>query len=425
MANITTTGTTGYPTVLDTRTTLVNGAGVDEIIAEHPNGVSAAAIAIETELGTLPKGSAASVKARLAVALNDDGTVKSSVVVGPAVSYAGGIFTVGSGAFDQQGMIGNMTFTAAVAGNALTFALKTKAGTDATATDTITIAFRSSTLTDGTYVARTVTGALAMTVTSGSELGTVNAQAARLYLCAIDNAGTVELAVWNPLRGTSIIPIDEANVVTTTAEGGAGGADSSQVLYSTTARTAVAVRVIGYIEITEATAGTWATSPAVLQIMGVGTPRTGDVIQTAYTSTSTFATGTTAILNDDTPFLSTEGDQYMTLVMTPTNAINLLDHWHVTNFTISSAPIAMAGLFIGASTSAICVSQAQFGSGASTAYIGASTLHYRAIAATTSTIFRLRAGGSSGATTTFNGVSGARAFGGGLISSMQVTEVFV
>ena len=62
--------------------------------------------------------------------------------------------------------------------------------------------------------------------------------------------------------------LDETNLISTTAEGGAGAADSANVIYSTTARTSVAYRVIGFIDSTQATAGTWATAPSTIQ--GVG-----------------------------------------------------------------------------------------------------------------------------------------------------------
>jgi len=45
-------------------------------------------------------------------------------------------------------------------------------------------------------------------------------------------------------------------------------ATSNSVFYSTTARTNVAYRVVGFINITEATAGTWATAPSTVQGAG-------------------------------------------------------------------------------------------------------------------------------------------------------------
>lgn len=85
MANITTTGTTGFPSAIDTRTTLTDGSSGDEIVSANVNGVSAAALAIETELGTDPAGSATDLKTRLAVAHNDAG----AVTLGTAASTVG------------------------------------------------------------------------------------------------------------------------------------------------------------------------------------------------------------------------------------------------------------------------------------------------------------------------------------------------
>jgi hypothetical protein len=82
---------------------------------------------------------------------------------------------------------------------------------------------------------------------------------------ALDNAGTVELAVVNISGGNDLT---ETGLISTTAEGGAGAADSASTVYSTTARTNLAYRVVGYIESTQATAGTWATTPSTIQGCG-------------------------------------------------------------------------------------------------------------------------------------------------------------
>lgn len=144
--------------------------------------------------------------------------------------------------------------TASVAANALTLTL------NPTALD-----FRDATLTIGTVNTRTVPTAISLVISSGSTLGTVNAIQSRIAVLAIDNAGTVELAAVNIAGGTNLT---ETGVISTTAEGGAGAADSASVIYSTTARTNVAYRVVGYIESTQATAGTWGTAPSTIQ--GVG-----------------------------------------------------------------------------------------------------------------------------------------------------------
>ena len=104
-----------------------------------------------------------------------------------------------------------------------------------------------------------------MVISSGSTLGTVSAQQSRIVVIALNNAGTLELAAVNISGGNQL---DETNLISTTAEGGAGAADSANVIYSTTARTSLAYRVIGYIESTQATAGTWATAPSTIQGYG-------------------------------------------------------------------------------------------------------------------------------------------------------------
>jgi type II secretory pathway pseudopilin PulG len=60
--------------------------------------------------------------------------------------------------------------------------------------------------------------------------------------------------------------LTETGLISTTAISAA--ATSASVIYSTTARTSVAYRVIGYIESTQATAGTWATTPSTIQGCG-------------------------------------------------------------------------------------------------------------------------------------------------------------
>lgn len=161
---------------------------------------------------------------------------------------------------DQSYEISNLTLTASVSSNALTIAVKDKSGSDPTAGSPVKIGFRNATATTGDYVQRTVTGALSITVSSGSTLGHANGVFEYLYVYALDNAGTVELAV----SGT-IFP--DNTLQTTTAESGLGGADVFNTLYSTTARTSKAIRIIGRIAVTEATAGTWATAPSEIALM--------------------------------------------------------------------------------------------------------------------------------------------------------------
>ena len=128
----------------------------------------------------------------------------------------------------------------------------------------LSLDFRSTTLGSGTVT--TVSGTPAnLVISSGSTLGTINAVQSDIAVLAINNAGTIELAAVNIDGG---VDLSETGLISTTAEGGAGAADSASTVYSTTARSNVAYRVIGIIRSTQATAGTWATAPSLIQGAG-------------------------------------------------------------------------------------------------------------------------------------------------------------
>jgi hypothetical protein len=175
---------------------------------------------------------------------------------GLALTVVGGVPTWASvtPSLDSTEEITNLSFAASVGSNALTVALKDKAGSDPSGGSPVKIAFRNSTATNGTYNVRSVTSALSVVVSSGSTLGHASATQYPIYLYALDNAGSVELAV-----STSFV--DCNTLQTTVAEGGAGAADSATAIYSTTARSNVPLRLIGRMLSTQTTAGTWAAVP--------------------------------------------------------------------------------------------------------------------------------------------------------------------
>lgn len=172
------------------------------------------------------------------------------------------------------------TITATVAANALTLGLSPT-----------TLDFRSSVLSDGTVNTRSVAPAISLVVPSTATLGTLNNTAARLVLLAIDNAGTVELAVVNLAGGNNL---DETTLISTTAISAA--ATANNVVYSATARVNVPFRVVGFVDITEAVAGTWATAPTTIQGVGGQVFSAQDSIgygQTWQNVTGSRASGTT------------------------------------------------------------------------------------------------------------------------------------
>ena len=172
-------------------------------------------------------------------------TVTGTLAVSGVLTATGGVASTGITSKIQP-------ITASVAASALTVTLN----------PTI-LDFRASPLTSGTVTTIAVPAAISVTIPSTSTMGTVSAVQSRIVVIAINNAGTVELAAVN-ISGGSVL--DETTLINTTAAVAAG--NSATAYYSTTARTSVAYRVVGYVESTQATAGTWATTPSTLQGYG-------------------------------------------------------------------------------------------------------------------------------------------------------------
>lgn len=159
----------------------------------------------------------------------------------------------------------NGTLTASVALNALTIAIKTKAGADPSASDPVLVMFRNATVASGAYEVLSLTAATSLTISSGSTLGSANATLCRLWVVGFNDAGTFRLGVIN--LGTTAVDIGDDVFASSTVEGGAGAADSKGVYYTGTAVSTKPMRVLGYVESTQATAGTWATAPSKVQLI--------------------------------------------------------------------------------------------------------------------------------------------------------------
>jgi hypothetical protein len=171
-------------------------------------------------------------------------------------------------------------------------------------------------------------------------------------------------------------------------------------------------------EVTTAASGTIATADVT------SVSQLGKIIQIKKFQTGAVATGTTAIPEDDTIPQITEGDEYMTLSFTPTDEESRLKIDVVWQGSHSENGMNVtAALFQGATANALSVgvNDTNAGGGGSVV-IPVVFTHYMIAGTTSTTTFRVRAGGNTGATITFNGILGARKYGGVLASSITVTE---
>lgn len=147
-------------------------------------------------------------------------------------------------------------------------------------------------------------------------------------------------------------------------------------------------------------------------------------VQIAELQTGAVATGTTVLPNDDTKPGAAEGDEYMSLAITPTSTdnyllVNVVWHGSVAN------PANMICVALHCATiDADYAVAASFGFNPNNPQPVCIAFNYYVKAPSTSEItFTVRAGPSGADTMTFNGFSGGRIFGGVIASSIIITEI--
>lgn len=184
---------------------------------------------------------------------------------------------------------------------------------------------------------------------------------------------------------------------------------------------------------------TWVTNPTLLEPIianlsnmqhdhtdapngGTISSVVGKVVQVKNTQVGTSSTGTTELPTDDTVPNNIEGDEILTLDITPLDAANILEFKCVVYMASTTAANAIAlALFQDADAGALAV-------GAESLFhaneLQNVVLQFQMVAGSTAlTTFKIRAGGGNvSETVTFNGVSGSGLYGGVLYSSLTIKE---
>jgi hypothetical protein len=214
---------------------------------------------------------------------------------------------------------------ASVAANALTVQLN----------GTPIVAFRSTTITTGTPLVATCSNNLQVVVPSGSTLGTVNATQATLALLVAYNAGTPVLCVANVNNGLNF---DEASLISPTTISGASNSNST--IYSGAACAASSpFRVVGFLTISEATAGTWATPHIQLQgAGGLSFPQIGSGRKWAASGKSSGTTYLNSTGHDIQLQIQANATTGFSVVVGGVTLFNI-----TTGITLSAAPVVPVG----------------------------------------------------------------------------------
>lgn len=144
------------------------------------------------------------------------------------------------------------------------------------------------------------------------------------------------------------------------------------------------------------------------------------VLQRVGTLTGAVSAGTTTIPTGDTQPTNTQGTQFISQTITPTNSSSILVIDGLFNLAASTPCSITAALFQDAIVSALNTGAFQIASADAPYQI---KIHHEMTAgATSATTFKMRAGGSVASSITFNGIAGTRLFGGVNISSLMITE---
>lgn len=344
---------------------------------------------------------------------------------GQAVADAGATAVkLGTSAFSMRtGMInGTIVVTPNSPGaNQLTIGVKTLAGADPTPSDPVRVVFQTG---SGGYVVRDITAALSLVLSAGSSTGFTSSVAGRLWYPLIDTGSGVILGACNARSANEVMSLSEGLLYSTTAEGGAGNADSAQVIYTASAQTNKYIVLAAYSDWDSGlpTAGNWASSPTRTVLYTPGSPKPGDKTGRRLRSDATGnITGTTQIPLDNTIPQQTEGDQYMSLSVTPTFACNLLKVKAQLQIGNTSSGRMTMALFQDAGANAHAAVNATIAAAGydinlqidKTIFVGSAS----------ATTFKVRGGMNAAGTTAINGNNSNAYFNGTCNSYLEIEEV--
>ena len=176
------------------------------------------------------------------------------------------------------------------------------------------------------------------------------------------------------------------------------------------AGTEAALRAMSPLRVAQAIAALGSGSGKIVQVVE-GTP------YTTYSSTAT------TIPRDDTIPQNTEGAEWATVTITPTNASNrLVIEAYMSGTTSGAAQYQIAALFQDSTANALAAAESYRGGIEQSGSI--LVRHEMAAGTTSATTFKLRAGPHSG-TMYVNGSTASRALGGTLSVRIKVTEIKV
>ena len=267
----------------------------------------------------------------------------------------------------------------------------------------------------------------AWVTTTVYELNDAVEEAGSSYICIIAHTAGVfatDLGAgkWELLAQKGDVGTGSGDMLSANNLSDVGNAATSFVNIKQTATTSI-TGVVEKATTAEAEAGTTADKYPDVVGVKVAIAALSAPVQIITSADGEVATGTTVIPHDDSIPQNTEGDEYLSVTITPKSTTNLLvinAELRLHN-TDTSTAILTAALFKNSESSAIAASAENMVIGG-TVYIKFS--HNLTAGATSAITFKVRGGCNNAGTTTLNGTNGARRLGGKMASRITVTEYF-
>jgi hypothetical protein len=244
--------------------TALNGTGVNNgVLYFSSTGVLTSGTALTFDGSNLT--TAGGITAGTSLAVGTNATIGGSATVTGTIASTAGITSatpaVTQGASDSSTKIATTSFVKQYAPSAKIQTINAVAASNQL---TITLNptyldFRATPVSSNTVTSINIPSALTLTVPFGVTLGMTGSVSARLVVLAVLNGSTPQLAVTNLLGGNQL---DETNLISTITTGA-----TTAAVFSSSIVTGP-YRVVGFIDITQATPGTWVSQPTTIQGAG-------------------------------------------------------------------------------------------------------------------------------------------------------------
>lgn len=365
------------------------------------------------DLGGLNWNNTCSVGGVLTGTLPDPGLAAASVANSNLQPSAVAAANLASSALSFDVPV-NLQINASVAASALTISIVGNNGSAPSSTNPVVTPFRNAALTSGAVSLVSLTAPLSLTIASGSTMACPSSLACRLWILEADVSGTAVLCAYNANSGTGILGVNES--APQSSASGTSGGNSAQTLYcNVSAIVSAPVRYVGYVDITESTAGTWTSNPSVIQLFGPGIKKPGDIVAEVNLPYSTLGSTATVLVacQSVSPPTASNGGLITSLSYTPQSAAN----WLSIDGTAAMADVTTAcqAVYLILNTSPNAVAMGATVGLETSGNLVSSTVHYEATAGgiTSVSMYGTSGGGTVywnglNSTTYFNNVTGIR-----------------